>query len=256
MENINKVEKDNKPNKELKWLWGWLILVWIGILITPFKILKLLDDIYISMINDWSYAQLISKLSDSYIEWYLPLTIFEFVWNFIFILFPIILIYLFFAKNKKFPWYYKIFLLTNFIFILLDFILSDLIPEIAAIPDNWEYLRELVKSFIALIIWWSYMHISKRVKNTFTEKWKNTNALSIALTFSVFVLIITISIFSKVDIEKFSYNELEYWNSICKENFWENSIYSWEKDNWSFLCDCLEWYDFWWKNMDKCIILN
>lgn len=252
MEKIKQLEKKDNNKKELKWLWGWLILVCIGLLITPIQLLKHIDDNYIPVINDWSFAQLINKTSSFYIEWFLPLSIFEFIWTFIFILFPIFLIYLFFSKNIKFPFYYKIFLISNLIFLLLDFVLGNLIPEIAIIPDGWE-IKELISTFLTVLIWWSYIHVSKRVKNTFIEEKRDSNALSISLTYLVVIFIMIFSVFSALDISKFSFTEKEYWNKTCIENFWEKSIYTWEKENGEFLCDCIEWYEFWWTNFNKCV---
>ena len=78
---------ENKKNTELKGLGGWLIVVIIWLITTPFNILNTLNDVYVTMLNDGSLAQFITPSSWSYIEWFLPLSIFEFSGNFIFIIF-------------------------------------------------------------------------------------------------------------------------------------------------------------------------
>lgn len=253
VENIEKKwDKEIIKNNWPKWLDWWLILVWFWLIINPFLFLSTISDIYIPMINDGSLAQLITKTSSSYIEWFFPLIIFEFVWNFIFIIFSSILIYLFFSKYKLFPLLFKIYVISFFIFNLLDYILPDLIPEIAEIEDNWEYFVELIKSFIYMLIWWTYMHVSIRVKNTFIEEeYKNKKIFPI-----IILILILLSIFwtlSNINISKLSFNEFESWNNSCIETFWKKSYYTWEQENGLYLCNCKEWYKFWWENDNICI---
>lgn len=125
-----KQKNEDKEEKKLEWLSGWLTLVWLGLILSPFIVLSTITDVYVTMINDGSFAQLITSTSSSYIEWFLPLAIFEFFGNLAFIVFATILIYYYFSKHKLFPLLFKIYVISFFIFNLLDYIIPDMIPAI------------------------------------------------------------------------------------------------------------------------------
>lgn len=46
------------------------------------------------------------------------------------------------------------------------------------------------------------------------------------------------------------------WKEKCIEKFWNFAIFSWYDSDYSYMCNCKEWYDFWWKFWDKCMPLN
>lgn len=246
-ENNQKIE-DKEENK-LEWLSGWLTFVWLWLILSPFMILWTIIEVYSTMINDWSFAQLITSTSSSYIPWFLPLAIFEFFGNLAFIVFATILIYYYFSKHKLFPLLFKIYVVSFFIFNLLDYI----IPDIAEIEDDWEYLVQLIRSFIYMLIWGSYMHVSKRVKNTFVNEkfWKVKIIPAILIWIIWFIVLVSLS---NINLSKLSYDENEYATNICVTTYWVNSIYSWEQDEWQYLCDCKEWYEFWWDDWSECVI--
>ena len=253
--NDNSKETKLDSNQELKWLGGWLVIVIIGLIITPFTILSWIENSFILWINDGTLAQLITKGSWSYIEWFFPIFIFEMLWNLFFVFFAAILTYFFFSKHKLFPLLFKIYLISNFLFLLFDYVVVDLIPELYEIDDDWESLWELIRSFFSMIIWGSYIHVSKRVKNTFIETdYKKYNVWSYVLI--ALVVISTISVLSKIELSKLTYNEYEYWNEICINEYWINSYYNWEQTDESYICDCKEWYKFWWENDDTCISIK
>jgi len=225
---LNNNSKETKLdwNEKLKWLGWWLILVVIALITTPFSILMTLDDYYISSINDWTYAIFTDKNGSSYIEYIFELLMFEIIWNLWIIIFSSILIYFFFCKHKTFPFLFKIYVISYFLFHLFDNIFYELIPEFAWIEEDWESFITLLHAFVYMIVWWSYMHISKRVKNTFVEtNYKKYNIWSYLII--VLIILTTFWILTKIDLSKLTYNEQEYWNNICVETFWNNSYYTW-----------------------------
>ena len=248
-------EWDTSKSTELKWLGWWLVLIITGLIITPFILLSSIESLFILWINDGSLAQLITNGSSLYIEWYFSLFIFEMLWNLFFVFFATILIYFFFSKHKLFPLLFKIYLISYFIFIWFDYLIADLIPELYEIDDNWESLWILIRGFFSMIIWGSYIHVSKRVQNTFIEtNYKKYNVWSYILI--ILIAISTISVLSKIELSKLTYNEYEYWNEICINEYWINSYYNWEQTDESYICDCKEWYKFWWENDDTCISIK
>ena len=60
--------------------------------------------------------------------------------------------------------------------------------------------------------------------------------------------------------EEFSEKILDLYktyNDSCIESFWFNSYFTLEfNDDWMHLCDCKEWYNFWWEDEDTCISLE
>lgn len=249
------IDNHNINNKNLIWLWWWLVFVIFGLILSflSFSFSLWLD--YVSIINDGSLAQLINFDSFSYVNWYLTLFLFEFLATFWFIILTWILIYLFFCKYKFFPLLYKIYLFCYLLFLCIDYVLSTVILKDYISWDMSNYIVEIIQAFIYVFIWWSYVHLSKRVKNTFIIDDYKSDKNSFYIF--VFIIILMVCIFLiQIDYSKFSYNEYEYWTDICKQTYWENSYYTWEQDKEWFLCDCKEWYWFWWENGEKCILLN
>ena len=161
---INAITKED--NTEIKWLGWWLIvlIIWLILGLVSHTAYILIESIWI--INDGSFAYMVNN-----IEWFFVTAIFRIIFYFIFIAYLVCLIFLFFNKDKLFPLLFKIFLIINIVFILTDEILVRwmyLVSEID-IEDNWVFFTNIISSFFYMIIWGTYINISKRVKNTFTE---------------------------------------------------------------------------------------
>lgn len=97
------------------------------------------------------------------------------------------------------------------------------------------------------------MQYSKRVKNTFIEE-DFKKADTYALIILIFLTTILINTFIKIEYKNiFSFNEYDYWNTICVDWYWENSYYVWEFSDDSYLCLCKVWYEFWWEDDNTCV---
>lgn len=249
---VEEAENDNKEG--LKGLWGWLYLVIIGLLITPFMLLSQIDYIFISLINDWTLSQIISPESSTYIKWFYWIFLIELIINIIFILFTSFLIHLFFMRSKLFPRMYQIFLFSYLLFLALDFYFTDYIVWDTILEDS-EPPTEVYKSLVTFIVWWSYMQVSERVKNTFTIEWFKEKNIYVVV-YLIFIGITFISTLSWIDISKLTFNEYEYWNETCLETYWKDSYYMWEYDDGWYICNCKEWYEFGWENKDTCISIK
>jgi hypothetical protein len=148
-------------------LGGWLILVALGLIVSPIRIAAIEFTILgIFLDGTWSV------LSDSSSEFYSPILAviipIEFVLNMAFIFGFLFLIYLFFTKSSIFPNWYMTIYAANLLVIILDMVAVKI-----ALPDepmmDPETTSELMRSIGACVVWIPYMLKSKRVAATFVE---------------------------------------------------------------------------------------
>lgn len=147
-------------------LGGWLILVGIGIIISPIKILLFLFNNLLLIFTSGSLSMLTDPSSEAYSPFWIPLLAFEGIGNIAFLALGVLLIVFFFQKRKMFPKLYIIVLIANIVFLISDELLSNLIPYLAKIEDTGT-VSDIVRTVISCLIWIPYMLCSKRVKSTF-----------------------------------------------------------------------------------------
>lgn len=159
-------EGQEKPR--LCGLRGWLILVGIGVVISP------LLQTFSFVLNIRAYFSLdvwhnvaVPSGAD-YHPLFGPLLMIEMLGNQTLIVMSFLTLYLYFAKRSLFPKVYIICSLFTFIFILTDIILSKQIPMIAENPDTGQ-AREIARAFWRCVIWCPYMLRSRRVRATFVN---------------------------------------------------------------------------------------
>lgn len=160
-------DKDN-----LKGLGGWLILVGLGVVISPLRLAYEFGPMYYAIFTDGTFQILTTPGTDVYHSLWGPLLVGEAVCNSFLILASIYLVYLFFTKHYLFPKVYIAIILFSLFFIPFDawvgsFVITDepiFTPEIT---------RELTRTLIGALIWIPYMLVSKRVKATFVESVPN-----------------------------------------------------------------------------------
>jgi hypothetical protein len=167
--NKNKEDlKSENENFEFEGLKGWLILIGIGLLISPIKSLISVSKIYAPYFEPGVLESLTSEDSPNFIPYFKGLFILESVYNFLLILFSFYLIYLFFSKSKFFPMAYISCLLISLIFIPLDASVTSLI-----LPNIESFDKDTIKEFSQLllqaVIWIPYLLKSKRVRFTFVR---------------------------------------------------------------------------------------
>ena len=155
-------------NNEFKGLSGWLILVGIGVVISPIRLLITLIPTYKPVFEDGVWESLTSPGSEAYTPYFGSLLIGEIAFNSIMIAASILLIYLFFSKHYLFPKVYIAIIAASLIFIPLDaWIVTTIFPNISMFDP--ETTKEFMRSLITGIIWIPYMLVSKRVRATFVE---------------------------------------------------------------------------------------
>ncbi len=148
-----------------KGLGGWLILIGISVVFSPFESQEFSWG-FRTFTQRWHMGSSNDPGSNAYHPLWAPLLIFEFVGNLAFMAAYIVLAVLFFRKSRFFPKLFIVLAISNLSFIVLDawlgsFVLKD---EPMFDPDT---LKEVIRGTIGIAIWVPYMLISKRVKNTF-----------------------------------------------------------------------------------------
>jgi hypothetical protein len=147
---------------------GWLILLGIGLVISPFKVGATMIKDLLPVFANGSWGILTTPGSHAYHPLWAPLIIFEVVGNIGTIVLCLITSWFFFHKSRIAPQLVIAFLLINLVLIGGDFLLSNLIPAVAR-HSNAGTIRDLTRSFIAAAIWVPYCLRSKRVKATFVR---------------------------------------------------------------------------------------
>jgi len=162
----DKRHKPDRENTHLQGIRGWLILVAIGIVLSPFKILALIYTTYINIFTQGTWLNLTTPGTDAYDPLWAPIIIGELTINTSLTFVWIYIAVIFFSKKRVFPkWYIGIMIFT-LIFILLDAIMVKAVLPDEAIFDP-DTVKNLTRTAIAALIWIPYMLISKRVKATF-----------------------------------------------------------------------------------------
>lgn len=161
-------------NHELKGLGGWLILVGIGVVIGPIRLIATLILTYKPVFEDGTWDALTTVGSDVYTPYFGSLLVGEIAFNTIIVAASIFLIYLFFSKHYLFPKLYIGIVVASLVFIPLDaWIVTKMFHgESMFDPDT---TKESMRLLITCVVWIPYMLVSKRVRVTFVESMPNTH---------------------------------------------------------------------------------
>lgn len=160
---------------DLKGLGGWLILIGIGVVISPFSLAAELMPLYYGIFTDGIFEILTTQGSEAYHVMWGPLIVFETVFNSLLILVSCYLIYLYFSKHYMFPKVYIAIVIFSLVFIPFDAWLASFV-----LPDEPMFdpatTKEFTRTIFTTVIWVPYMLISKRVKATFVENIPNNTS--------------------------------------------------------------------------------
>ena len=154
--------------KKLEGLGGWLILVGLGIIFSPLRIIVQIFPVYSEIFSNGSWEAITTPEAEAYNPLWAPILIGEITINGGLVLVWMFIAFLFFSRKKVFPkWYIGILVFT------LGFILVDTLAIKAVLPSepifDPDTIKEFARSLIATLIWVPYMLISKRVKATFVK---------------------------------------------------------------------------------------
>jgi magnesium-transporting ATPase (P-type) len=163
----NRLDYQSNEQAELKGLGGWLVLVGLGLILSPFIQIKFLYDVFWIPIHDGQWSDAINPASPNYVPNFKAVAISEAAINALLIALGVWLIYLFFRKRRLFPATYICWLLACILVTVIDAIVATHVLSMEQIFDL-ETTKSLVKMVIHAAIWVPYMLLSRRVKNTFT----------------------------------------------------------------------------------------
>lgn len=142
---------------------GWLILISIGLCITPFRLvydLFNMPEVYDSM----TWANLLGLKRYGLFGFFLL----EHVYNMIFLPFCVLVLVLFFKRRTSLPRIITIYLAVGCVVTTADTLVSVQIDPTLAEQGN--YYKDMIRSILSAAIWIPYFNMSTRVKETFVKR--------------------------------------------------------------------------------------
>jgi len=161
---VSEVSKNKDPLR----IGGWLILVALGVILSPLRLLHLLSTTYPAIFTDGSWEALTTQGSEVYSPIWAPFLIGEIIVNVAMVLLGFYLAYLFFTKKTALPRWYLGLALFSSVFIMIDAYLVTLVVPNMDVFDA-ETMKELGRSLVSLLIWSPYLIYSQRSKDTFVN---------------------------------------------------------------------------------------
>jgi len=154
------------PRKNLEGLGGWLILVGLGIVISPLRMISVLVPLYHEMFSTGSFETLTTPGTEAYHPLWAPVVYGEITLNVAIGLAWVFIAILFFSRKKAFPKWYIGTVIFSLVFVISDvLVVKYLLPNESVLdPDT---IKEFTRSLATCLIWVPYMLVSKRVKATF-----------------------------------------------------------------------------------------
>jgi hypothetical protein len=148
-------------SKDLEGLSGWLVLVAIGLVVSPFVMLYTIVTVNLPFLTDSRYQPYLSNHPA-----FAALAVFEVITNIIFIAGVLALAFLFFTKRTAFPTFMILYLATQCWVILFDTIAVHILVPSANLSASY---ASVARSLIGALVWIPYFVVSQRVKATFTH---------------------------------------------------------------------------------------
>ena len=162
--------QENQPGEQndLEGIGGWLILLAIGMVVTPIRIVMLIGSTYPEIFSSGIWEVLTTPGADAYQPLWGPIIIVELSINIGLMVAWIYMGFRFFTKSREFPKWYVGIAIFSLLFILVDaFAVKLVLPnEPVFDPDT---VQELARSVFMVIIWAPYVLLSKRAKATFVN---------------------------------------------------------------------------------------
>jgi hypothetical protein len=155
--------------RNLDGIHGWLILVAIGIIVTPVRLITVVMGTYPELFSTGVWEALTTQGSESYSPLWAPLIIGEILITVGLLGASLYMAYLFFSKKAVFTkWFIGLAVFSLVYMIANAFAIKLVLPSKPVFdPDT---VRRLLPSLGAIVIWVPYMLKSKRVKATFVHE--------------------------------------------------------------------------------------
>lgn len=153
---------------ELEGLGGWLLLVGLGLVVSPIVVMFTALVPFATLFTNGSWELLTTPGAEAYHPLFKPILIGEILMNGVLVLAYMAAVLLFLGKRALFPKVYIGLLLFPIVFIPLDaYVLTFVLPDEPMFdPDT---TKQLGRAAVAAMIWIPYMLSSERVKATFVR---------------------------------------------------------------------------------------
>ncbi|WP_158289074.1 DUF2569 domain-containing protein [Rubrivivax albus] len=159
---------EKEAGEDPKGIAGWLILVVIGLVVSPLRTLHALYENHWLIIRDGIWPVLTTPGTEHYHPLWAPLFAFEVFANVGSVLLALIALALLLQKSRHAPRLAIVWLGWGVVFGVLDYVIAGQIPAVAE-QSGSEAIRELSRSVAGAAIWIPYFLRSRRVKNTFVQ---------------------------------------------------------------------------------------
>lgn len=161
--------KDVSEHKEPLALGGWLILLAIGIIISPFTMVYALWTTYSPIFTEGIWQTITTEGTEAYSPYWQPIIISEITANVLLTTVTVYVAYLFFTKKAVFPkWYFALVLSSATLILLSSYAATIVMPNLELFDSGT--LRELARSLIGVFVWAPYLFFSQRAKDTFVVR--------------------------------------------------------------------------------------
>lgn len=152
---------------------GWLILPTLALVISPFRMLYEMRDLF-GVFDAGTWAALTAYGSASYSPLWAPVLLFELAANLGLVIFWLLLAVMFFQRRCGAPRLYIAVILGGIAVRFVDLLLGGLMPVSPIEPSDWV---EIGRDSVAALIWIAYFLRSKRVRATFVVERKRNAAV-------------------------------------------------------------------------------
>ncbi len=147
--------------EDLEGLSGWLFLVGIGLVASPFLLIRTILTVNIPFLYGEKYQIFLAAHPTSMI-----LGVFELITNLILITFVLALNYLFYRKKNAFPTYMIIYLIAQICLLTADHLTVRALHPTLNLAHGYANIARLI---VSSCIWIPYFLVSRRVKATFVR---------------------------------------------------------------------------------------
>jgi hypothetical protein len=154
--------------KTLEGINGWLILVAIGTVLAPIRIIIVLVTTYPEIFSSGAWKLLTTPGSGAYNPMWKILVMGELLINCLLLVALLYLAYLFFSKSRSFPKWFIGIAIASIVFTIADSVAVKMLLPNDPVIDS-DAMKQLARSMLVVFIWIPYMLISKRVKAIFVK---------------------------------------------------------------------------------------
>jgi hypothetical protein len=163
---LNDAEAAKPYDEKYDGLRGWLILVALGIVVTPMLQFKHLVVSIRSLFFDGTWQIMTTPGTQAYEPYWAPILLTEVGFSLVSALASAVMIYLFFKKKSSFPKWFIWTRVAMLVYLLADTTIVHLLRPDLSVLDP-ETSKDFGRAAFAVCVWVPYMIFSKRVQSTF-----------------------------------------------------------------------------------------